>query len=56
MTKKEQAAMDALRDELALVRALRFTEADGPDVAIPEGHEGLRVAAGVCVRGVGADW
>jgi hypothetical protein len=35
MTKAEKAEMQALRDRLALVSALRWTEAVAPDVPVP---------------------
>lgn len=35
MNKKEQAEMDGLRNQLRIAKALRFTEAVGPDVPIP---------------------
>lgn len=38
MTKKEQAAFDALVDELRLARAWRTTEKIEPDVAPPDGN------------------
>jgi hypothetical protein len=36
MTKREQAEMQGLRQELRLAKALRFTAAVAPDVPIPE--------------------
>jgi hypothetical protein len=39
MNKKEQAEMEALRDELRIARALRFTEKIEPDVDIPTSTE-----------------
>jgi hypothetical protein len=39
MNKKEQAAFDALKDELRLAKALRFTEPVDYDVAIPKSSE-----------------
>ena len=39
MTKKEQAAFKALRKELALERAWRFSEAVEPDVPVPTSYD-----------------
>lgn len=38
MNKKEQAEMKALRDELAIVSALRWTEPVKKDLLPPDGH------------------
>lgn len=39
MTKKEIAELEAMRSELQLVAALRWTEPIAPDVPIPEGQK-----------------
>lgn len=39
MTKKETAEMDALRDQLRIAKALRFTEEVKPDVPAPTYRE-----------------
>src|ERR1035437_5931809 len=41
MNKKETAAMDDLRKQLAIAKAMRFTEPVLPDVPIPSGHDTL---------------
>lgn len=41
MTKKEQVAFDALRKELALERAMRYSGPVEPDVEKPENWSGL---------------
>ena len=46
MNKKEQAAMDELRKQLLLAKALRWTSKVNPDVPIPNGSYGQILSKG----------
>lgn len=51
MTKREQAEMDALRKEVRIARALRFSEPVEPDVPIPSGFSELSTGFYVWANG-----
>lgn len=43
MNKKEQAAVQSLKDQLALWKALRWTEKVEPDMPVPDSYSALAV-------------